>query len=447
MGQGTLAALLGVLNHVGARVLARAVFQTGRGAVWHVDAIVGTPTVPGGWRAEVWEYDPVTFVAGEVSSRALAAALDPGDAQVLQLGPFALTLPVLHAQLTWRRQPSRARYDSVALPWPATIFELNRPARPDRQAPQQYLIGDDCPSFFSYDQAFRAFFYGDFAGAPGHHVPSDTALIRMVPGKAWLERVLITPTHMDVIVRGRDVAGTRAELNGATYRADARVSDTGEVRIPLPDGLPDSSWLYLSRDRQWLDYRAIGEYKQDDLARAGIEVELPADPDTEIQALLSQGEGQQIEFKRQLPGDTVDSKRTVFKTVAAFANGTGGTIAFGIEKDEATVCGLDDIDVIRERDRLIQLTRSILTPAPAVETRQYDVNGKTILALQVDAGPDTPYGITPGSKNSPLEFYIRRGATTFPARPEEIRNAVLTRKPSSNADFHAAGSAQGQANS
>ena len=96
----------------------------------------------------------------------------------------------------------------------------------------------------------------------------------MVTGTAWLERVLITPTHMDVIVRGRDVSGTRVELNSATYRADARVSDTGEVRIPLPDGL-----------------------------------------------------------------------------------------------------------------------------------------------------------ITPGSKNSPLEFYIRRGATTFPARPEEIRNAVLAHNP------------------
>ena len=429
MGQGTLAELLGALSGADARTVARAVFQTGRGAVWHVDAVVGAPEVPDGWREEAWEYDPVTFVTGKVSSRALAAALDPGGAQVLQLGPFALALPVLDAQLTWRRQPSRARYDSVALPWPATIFELNHPTRQNQQAPQQYLIGDDCPSFFSHDQAFRAFFYGDFAGSPGHHVPSDTALIRMVPGTAWLERVLITPTHMDVIVRGRDVAGTRVELNSATYRADARVSDTGDVRIPLPDGLPDSAWLYLSRARQWLDYRAIGEYRQDDLARAGIEVELPADPDTEIQALLSQGEGQQVEFKRQLPGNTADSKRTVFKTIAAFANGAGGTMAFGIEKDEATVCGLDGIDVIQERDRLIQLTRSIVTPAPAVETRRYDVNGKTILVLQVDAGPDTPYGITPGSKNSPLEFYVRRGATTFPARPEEIRNAVLAHNP------------------
>jgi predicted HTH transcriptional regulator len=111
----------------------------------------------------------------------------------------------------------------------------------------------------------------------------------------------------------------------------------------------------LSRDRQWLDYRAIGEYAAADLARAGVDVEVPDDPESEIEALLSQGEGLQIEFKRQLPGDSADSKRTVFKTIAAFANGHGGSIVFGVEKDEATVCGLDEAEFITARDRLTQI--------------------------------------------------------------------------------------------
>lgn len=163
-----------------------------------------------------------------------------------------------------------------------------------------------------------------------------------------------------------------------------------------------------------------------------MEIELPEDPYTEIQALLSQGEGQRIEFKRQLPDDSADSKRTVFKTVAAFANGYGGNIVFGIEKDEATVCGLDGIDPLKERDRLTQLVRSIVTPAPDVEARQYDFDGKMILVLSVEPGTDPPYGITlPGRKDKPVEFYVRRDATTFPARPDEIRNAVLATAPPS----------------
>ncbi len=307
------------------------------------------------------------------------------------------------------------------------IYELNQPGQSQIRTPSRYLIGDDCPSFFSYERAFRAFFYGDFAGSPGQNVPSHTAVIRLVNTAAWLERVVITPTHMDVHVGGSDVPGARVELNAMTYRADARVGDADCVRLPLPEGLPDGSWLFLSREKQWLDYRAIGEYGQADLERAGVEIELPDDPETEIQLLLSQGEGQQVEFKRQLPDRSVDSKRTVFKTVAAFANGSGGSVVFGVEKDEATIRGLESIDVLHERDRLIQLTRSVVTPPPEVETRQYNVDGKTILVLSVGSGTDAPYGITPGSKDRPVEFYVRRGATTFPAKPEEIRNSVLAR--------------------
>jgi predicted HTH transcriptional regulator len=34
----------------------------------------------------------------------------------------------------------------------------------------------------------------------------------------------------------------------------------------------------------------------------------------------------------------------VFKTVAALANGSGGSIVFGVEKNDATASGLDGID-------------------------------------------------------------------------------------------------------
>ena len=179
-------------------------------------------------------------------------------------------------------------------------------------------------------------------------------------------------------------------------------------------------------------HSAIGEYAQAELERTGVEIELPEDPEGEIQALLVQGEGQQVEFKRQLPEDTAESKRTVFKTVAAFANGYGGSIVFGVEKDEATVCGLNGIDPLTERDRLAQLVRSIVTPAPAVEVRQYDLDGKTLLVLSVKAGTNPPYGITlPGKKDKPVEFYVRRDATTFPATADELRNTVLATAPPS----------------
>lgn len=416
----------------------RAAVETGRHAVWYVDAVVAPPAEPPGWQPLVWEYDAVTFIAAQVPSRALASALDRDDAQVLSLGGYDLTFPVLSEQLPWQHKPSRARYDSVVLPWPSVISEPWVPDRPggEQRPPHGYLIGDDCPSFPSYETAFRAFFYGDFSGSPGGQVPTGFAAIRIVEGRAWLDRVRITPASLEVCLGGSNVAGARVELNSATYRCDARATATRQVTLPLPDGLSPGAWLYLSRDRQWLDYRAIGEYTASaELARAGVEVEVPEDPESEIQALLSQGEGLQVEFKRQLPGDSAESKRTIFKTVAAFASGHGGSVVFGVEKDEATVCGLDGVDLIADRDRLTQLARSIVTPAPAVEVRCYEYDGKTLLVLAVGRGADPPYGITlPGRQNGPVEFYVRRDATTFPARSDEIRNAVLAAAPPPAAD-------------
>jgi hypothetical protein len=431
MGQGTLSGLLDMLNKLNARVFIQLAVDTERHAVRYLDAIVAPPVEPSGWKPAVWEYDTVTFAAAQASSRALAAALDPGDAQVLPAMGFSLTLPVLSGQLSWQRKPSRARYDSVVLPWPALIFDLQLPhGLGTWQRPHQYLIGDDCPSFPSYEAAFRAFFYGDYSRSPGQ-VPSGFGTVRVVDSRAWFDKVRVAPASIDVRLGGSSVLGARVELNSETYRCDARATEVGQVTLPLPDGLPAGAWLYLSRDRWWLDYRAIGDYEGiAELARGGVDVEVPEDPESEIQALLAQGEGLHVEFKRQLPEDSAESKRTVFTTVAAFATGHGGSIVFGVESDEATMCGLDGIDVIAERDRLAQLARAIVTPAPEVEVRSYEQDGKTLLVLAVARGTSPPYGITlPGRQGKPVEFYVRRDATTFPARAEEVRNAVLAAVP------------------
>ena len=50
--------------------------------------------------------------------------------------------------------------------------------------------------------------------------------------------------------------------------------------------------------------------------------------------------------------------------------------------------------------------------------------------LAVSRGASPPYGIiVPGKAGKPIEFYVRRDATTVPARADEIRNAVLAAQP------------------
>lgn len=107
-GQGTLDGLRDMLNSVGGQVFIRLAVDAGH-AVRYIDVIVAAPAEPPGWKPMAWEYESVAFIAGQSSSHALAAALDPGDAQVLPVEGFNLTLPVLPGQLSWQHKPSRAR--------------------------------------------------------------------------------------------------------------------------------------------------------------------------------------------------------------------------------------------------------------------------------------------------------------------------------------------------
>jgi hypothetical protein len=188
--------------------------------------------------------------------------------------------------------------------------------------------------------------------------------VRAVRTDAWLRRIRISPTSLDVWVAGEARDGARVEVNSADWRASKPVGKTGRVRFRLPRGLPDDAFLYLNRGRDWLDYRALGSrlYGSPDLGSQGVEVEIPDDPQTEIEALLSRGEGPYIEYKRQLPDNTTESKRKVLKTIAAFANGEGGHVVFGMDPDELTVHGLGDQPLQIARDRLGNLIRAMSCP-------------------------------------------------------------------------------------
>ena len=105
----------------------------------------------------------------------------------------------------------------------------------------------------------------------------------------------------------------------------------------------------------------------------------------------------------------------------AFANTDGGTIVFGIDADETTVTGLGVINTPSARDGLVNLIRNGLTEFPPVTgPTEHVVDGKLLLVVAVEPGADVPYGLTL-HRGDRVEYFVRRGANNFPARPEEIR--------------------------
>jgi hypothetical protein len=49
--------------------------------------------------------------------------------------------------------------------------------------------------------------------------------VRVVDGRAWLDRVRVTPASLEARLGGTALAGARVELNSDTYRCDARAKE------------------------------------------------------------------------------------------------------------------------------------------------------------------------------------------------------------------------------
>jgi Putative DNA-binding domain len=171
------------------------------------------------------------------------------------------------------------------------------------------------------------------------------AVLRFARLDGWIGRVHVTPAELTADVCGSRIAGCELELYGESDRSSRRLAGPGAVVFPLDLGLPASAWLWLKQGTSWLDYRSIDARSgwTGGLAGAGVEFDLPVDPQASVEALLAAGEGPQTEYKRQLP-DTADQKRRMLKTAAAFATQDGGTMVFGMDPDDLTVTGLGGQD-------------------------------------------------------------------------------------------------------
>jgi predicted HTH transcriptional regulator len=144
---------------------------------------------------------------------------------------------------------------------------------------------------------------------------------------------------------------------------------------------------------------------------------------------VESGENQQVEFKSGLPGETDEHKKMVMKTVAAFANGEGGSLLFGIT-NEYEVIGVPGANIANEEDRISDLIDDWVSPRPAWRFEVYPVANKpgfVVLALHVAQGTEPPYAT--GTKNVPIQYYVRHASRSVPARPNELRSLARSRPP------------------
>lgn len=120
-------------------------------------------------------------------------------------------------------------------------------------------------------------------------------------------------------------------------------------------------------------------------------------------------------------------KAKVMKTVCAFANGSGGSVLFGIDDDQQ-LPGVPEQAVSRLRDQLTQAVGSWIEPRARIDFEVLPIRGmgSVVLDLQLSCGVGL-YGCARPSETPVV--YVRHLATKVRARPGEIEEIVRSRSP------------------
>jgi Putative DNA-binding domain len=372
---------------------------------------------PPNWAELHWHYERAILEATVFTGAQMVACLRD---QRVDIGGVSVRLSALQPQAYGDRKGSGdpGMYRS-ALAWPRNEWTLTFGVSTNT-ASSDPLISGDAPSFVSLAIATAALLNVEASAGDRFEVSSGCFREQDLSGR--IASVEIYPTETHVTLDGSQLPGMALEL--ANNRPGPTLPITDEtaptIVMPTPDGLPAGAWVVLKKGSQWIDRRFLDyPYARE---QSGVTYIVP--PETLVETLIAGGEGPYVEFKTVEPGETLK----VMKTIAAFANGDGGTVLIGVT-NEGVVIGLED-DACNQaaQDALTNRIRNWVWPLPQFSVQRVDVPSepvRSVLAIKVEAGLEPPYAA--GTTADQLTYFVRRGATTFAVWPDEVRRLGQSR--------------------
>lgn len=130
----------------------------------------------------------------------------------------------------------------------------------------------------------------------------------------------------------------------------------------------------------------------------------------ELLNLISAGESERVEFKREM-----DRAERLAKEFVALANRQGGVVLIGVD-DDRTVYGVTLQPGYEEW--IANVGAQTIDPPLPLACEVGTVQGKTVLVVHVPRGPHKPHCVREGEHK--CTAYIRHGTTSRPATREEI---------------------------
>ncbi len=131
------------------------------------------------------------------------------------------------------------------------------------------------------------------------------------------------------------------------------------------------------------------------------------------------GESKNIEYKLTLP----DKSEKYIKTIVAFANSQGGKLIIGVDDKTHQIAGVDDDNLFRLMDGIANAVSDSCVPQIIPDIEPQTIDGKTVIAVSVEAGKNRPYYLK--SKGKEDGTYIRVSGTSRQAYPEKIKELEM----------------------
>lgn len=125
---------------------------------------------------------------------------------------------------------------------------------------------------------------------------------------------------------------------------------------------------------------------------------------SQLDDLIEQGEHSRLEFKRQL-----SSAQRIARTLAAFANTSGGTLLIGVA-DDSRIVGVPS--EFREISKVEDATDRFIEPALAVSYEMLSPDGRTVLIINVSESDEKPHYVV--SEAGKRTIYVRAKDKSVP---------------------------------
>lgn len=131
----------------------------------------------------------------------------------------------------------------------------------------------------------------------------------------------------------------------------------------------------------------------------------------DVQRLIEDGEGFELEFKRK-----VSSPQKIAKTLSSFANTKGGIVLFGVD-DDGSIIGIESEK--SELDLIDQSARILCEPPVKMEIKIIPYKRRDVIVIFVEESSDKPHVVKDDDNES--KVFIRVNDHTVIASKEVVK--------------------------